>query len=97
MRPARLAALAVMVCSGAFASDLQVPLKPGAGDDLAGAYCNACHTSDYIVMNSTFLTADQWKAEVTKMRGAFGAPIDDETAARIAAYLVSQYAVAAKP
>jgi len=95
MRP--LAGLAVPFCLGAFASYAQMPLKPGAGDDVANAYCNACHTSDYIIMNSTFLTADQWKAEVTKMRGAFGAPLDDETAAKITAYLASQYAVAGKP
>jgi sulfite dehydrogenase (cytochrome) subunit B len=97
MSPLRLAVLAVLVCPGAFAADTPVELKPGAGDDVTNAYCNACHTSDYIVMNSTFLTADQWKAEVTKMRGAFGAPLDDETAAKITTYLAAQYAVAAKP
>jgi mono/diheme cytochrome c family protein len=102
MRPAclttrGLSALAVLICSNAFAQDQPVPLKPGAGDDVAAAYCNACHTSNYISMNSTFLTADQWKVEVTKMRTAFGAPIDDETAATITAYLSSQYAVTAKP
>jgi hypothetical protein len=48
-------------------------------------------------MNSVFLTPDGWKAEVTKMRSAFGAPIDDETAAEITAYLASNYAVAKKP
>jgi mono/diheme cytochrome c family protein len=97
MRPLLLAVLAAMVCPGAFAADLQVPLKPGAGDDLTGAYCNACHTSNYIVMNSPFLTASEWKAEVTKMRGAYGAPIDDDTATKIEAYLGSQYGVAGKP
>jgi hypothetical protein len=89
--------LAVPICLVAFTSAAQMPLRPGVGDDFASAYCNACHTSDYIVMNSTFLTADQWKAEVAKMRVAFGAPLDDETAAKITAYLASQYAVAAKP
>jgi hypothetical protein len=34
---------------------------------------------------------------VTKMRSAFGAPIDDETAAKIVAYLANNYAVAPKP
>jgi mono/diheme cytochrome c family protein len=97
MRPYLLAALAMLAGPNALAEDLPLPLKPGAGDDVANAYCNACHTSNYIIMNSTFLTADQWKAEVTKMRGAYGAPIDDETAAKIAAYLGSQYAAAAKP
>ena len=40
-------------------------------------------------MNSGFLTADGWKAEVVKMRKAFGAPIDDETVAGISAYLAA--------
>jgi hypothetical protein len=92
-----IAVLGVLTCPAAFADDAPAPLKPGPGDDLASAYCSACHTSDYIVMNSTFLTPDAWKAEVTKMRTAFGAPIDDATAATISAYLATHYAVPAKP
>jgi mono/diheme cytochrome c family protein len=98
MRAVAIAMFVALAGRGAMAADTPAPLKPGAGDDLAGAYCNACHTSDYIVMNSTFLTPDGWKAEVTKMRTAFGAPMDDATAAQIAAYLAAHYAVtAAKP
>jgi mono/diheme cytochrome c family protein len=93
MRALLLVVLALLAGQGALASDIPVPLKPGAGDDVTNAYCNACHTSDYIVMNSVFLTADQWKAEVSKMRTAYGAPIDDGTAAAIAAYLSAHYAV----
>ena len=92
-----IAALGVLICRGALADDASWPLKPGAGDDLASAYCSACHTTNYIVMNSTFLTPDDWTAEVTKMRTAFGAPIDDATAAEISAYLAAHYAVPAKP
>ncbi len=47
-------------------------------------------------MNSPFLTPEQWKAEVTKMRSAFGAPMDNDTAAAITAYLATNYA-APKP
>jgi hypothetical protein len=47
-------------------------------------------------MNSPFLTPDQWKAEVAKMRSAFGAPIDNNVAATISAYLAANYA-APKP
>ena len=32
-----------------------------------------------------------WKAEVTKMRTAFGAPIDDDAANKIIAYLVANF------
>ena len=97
MRRLLLAVAVVLIGHPALAADEPVPLKPGAGEDLATATCNACHTSDYIVMNSTFLTGDQWKAEVTKMRKAFGASIEDDTAAAISAYLAAHYAVAAKP
>jgi sulfite dehydrogenase (cytochrome) subunit B len=97
MRRLLIAALAVLTSHAALAEDVPAQLKPGTGDDVAGAACNACHTSDYIVMNSMFLTGDQWKAEVTKMRKAFGAPIDDEMATVISAYLAANYAVGAKP
>jgi mono/diheme cytochrome c family protein len=68
-------------------------LKPGAGEEATMATCSACHTPDYVIMNSVFLTPDAWKAEVNKMRSAFGAPIDDETAAEITGYLAKNYAV----
>jgi len=44
-------------------------------------------------MNSVFLTPEQWKAEVGKMRNVFGAPIDDATEKQILEYLGSNYAV----
>ena len=96
MRPLVLAGLVSMIGHGAFAADAVV-LKAGAGSDAAGAICAACHTTEYIVMNSPFLSADAWKAEVTKMRTVFGAPIDDETATEIIAYLGKNYAGPPKP
>jgi hypothetical protein len=60
------------------------------------ASCGICHTLNYIRMNSTFLTPDAWKAEVTKMRTALGAPIDDDTADVIVKYLSAEYAAAPK-
>ena len=92
-----VAVLALVAGRGAMAADTPVPLQPGAGAELASARCSMCHTSDYIVMNSVFLTPDAWKAEVTKMRSVYGAPIDDETAAKIVAYLAAQYAAEKKP
>jgi len=70
----------------------QVPLKPGPGHDEVTSSCATCHTLNYIRMNSPFLTPDAWKAEVTKMREAFGAPIDDDTANTIIKYLSANYA-----
>jgi sulfite dehydrogenase (cytochrome) subunit B len=80
----------------ALAEGAPAPLKPGPGNDAVTASCNVCHTTDYIVMNSPFLTLDQWEREVTKMRAAFGAPIDDATAAVITAYLAANYGEPAK-
>jgi hypothetical protein len=48
-------------------------------------------------MNSVFLTPDAWKAEVAKMRDAYGGPFDEETAATIVKYLSATYAAAPKP
>ena len=95
--------LAVAVAAGALMAGIAQAaaepssLQPGAGEDLTSAHCNICHSTDYIVMNSVFLTQGQWKAEVTRMRTSFGATIDDATASAIAAYLATHYAVAEKP
>ncbi len=95
MRMVGLALAALLLGRGALAAD--TPLKPAVGDEATTAVCSACHTPDYIIMNSAFLTPEAWKAEVTKMRTAFGAPIDDATAAEIIAYLAKNYAATPKP
>ena len=74
-------------------ADEPVPLKPGPGRDVVTLFCDTCHTLNYIRMNSVFLTPDAWKAEVTKMRTAFGAPVDDEAAKTITDYLAANYGV----
>jgi mono/diheme cytochrome c family protein len=76
--------------AGARAED-QIVLKPGPGRDKVETHCVACHSLDYIVMNSRFLTEAQWKAEVTKMIEAFKAPIDPADAAQITDYLATNY------
>jgi len=77
-------------------ADEPVPLKQGLGLDVVTSSCATCHTLNYIRMNSVFLTPDVWKAEVTKMRTAFGAPIDDDSANTIIKYLSETYAAAPK-
>jgi mono/diheme cytochrome c family protein len=84
---------AVAAGAGVARADPPLPLKPGPGSDITSTACNTCHTSNYIVMNSTFLTPHEWKTEVAKMRNAFGAPLDDATAAAISAYLGANYGV----
>lgn len=91
-----LAVLLPLVAAPAVAAETS--LAPGKDLETVAVHCSACHTTDYIRMNSPFLTRDGWKAEVTKMRTAFGAQIDDETAAEVLDYLDANYAVkAAKP
>ena len=73
-----------------------IQLKPGAGRDTVASSCSVCHTLAYIPMNSVFLNKSQWKAEVSKMRNAFGAPIDDQMEAEIVDYLAAAYGVPEK-
>ena len=62
-----------------------------SGLDKVEGNCGACHSLVYIQMNSPFLNAAGWNAEVTKMIKAFGAPISDADAKDIAAYLAANY------
>ena len=82
------AALAVV---SAAAGEEPVELKKAPGIDRVEANCGACHSLDYIPMNSPFLNAAGWDAEVAKMINAFGAPIDQADARIIADYLKNNY------
>ncbi len=88
--------LASMFVAAPALAQEQVTLKPGPGLDEVTTSCSVCHTLNYIKMNSPFLTPDAWKAEVTKMREDYGAPIDDDMAAAIVKYLSGTYAVPPK-
>ena len=55
------------------------------------AQCGACHSLDYIRMNSRFLDLAGWTAVVNKMIKAFGAPIPKDDVEAIARYLAEQY------
>ena len=83
--------LALLAAAPALAEEQPVQLKAGPGLEVVQTRCAACHSLDYVRMNSPFLTADGWKAEVTKMRTAFGAEIDDAEAATIVNYLAATY------
>jgi mono/diheme cytochrome c family protein len=87
-----IAATAVVLLAGAASADEQViKLKPGVGLDKLEANCQACHTLAYIPMNSVYMNAAGWDAEVTKMINAYGAPVDAEDAKAIKAYLTQNY------
>ena len=72
------------------AQESKTVLKDAPGRDKASA-CLACHSLDYIEMNSHFLDKAGWTAEVNKMINVFGAPIDKADAEVIAAYLAENY------
>ena len=87
---ALVAALSGTVVGLAAESDIK--LKPGTGLDVVQSNCAACHSLDYIVINSPFLDAPGWQAEVTKMVNAYAAPIEKADQDKIAAYLAANYA-----
>lgn len=69
------------------------PLRPAPGEDLIRANCVLCHSTDYITTQPRLSTA-QWRAEVEKMRGKFGAPITTNAIPGLVAYLAANYGAA---
>jgi sulfite dehydrogenase (cytochrome) subunit B len=77
--------------SMALADESSVQLKKAPGLDKVEGSCAACHSLDYIQMNSPGYSATFWDAEVTKMIKVYGAPIDEADAKAIADYLKANY------
>ena len=86
-----IALLTLALATPALADESKIELKKAPGLDKVEANCAACHSLDYIPMNSPFPNAALWDAEVTKMIKAFGAPIEDADAKAIADYLKKNY------
>ncbi|HUK03525.1 MAG TPA: cytochrome c [Burkholderiales bacterium] len=90
-RLALLLVPAIGLCAaGALAQESKVKLQDGPGKDKA-MQCAACHSADYIPMNSRFLDKAGWTATTNKMINAFGAPIAKEDVEPIATYLAEHY------
>jgi len=89
MKAALILPLALLM-GNAFSQESKVALKDGPGKDKAQA-CVACHSLDYIPMNSRFLDKAGWTASVNKMINVFGAPIAKEDVDAIASYLAENY------
>ncbi len=87
---AAIALTLVLFCSLAAAQETKVQLKDAPGKDKV-MQCMACHSLDYIPMNSRFLDKTGWSAEANKMVNAFGAPIAKEDIEPIANYLAQNY------
>ena len=86
-----IAALVLTLATPGIADESSIQLKKAPGLDKLEANCAACHSLDYIPMNSPFPNAALWDAEVSKMIKAYGAPIDDADAKAIADYLKKNY------
>jgi mono/diheme cytochrome c family protein len=82
--------LLIMLAAPALAQEEKIVLKDAPGRDKA-MQCAACHSLDYIPMNSAFLDKAGWTASVNKMINAFGAPIPKEDVEAIASYLAENY------
>jgi mono/diheme cytochrome c family protein len=68
------------------ASDENFP--PGLGADIATSQCLICHSAG-MVLRQPPLTKEEWRAEIIKMRSAYGAPMPDDQVDRLSEYLKS--------
>ena len=91
MRTILIAIAAAMIALPATADEKPVDLKKAPGLDKVEGNCAACHSLDYVQMNSPYPNAALWDAEVTKMIKAYGAPITDADATAIKDYLKKNY------
>ena len=89
MKPILL--LSLLLAAPALADESAIKLQDAAGRDLVERNCVACHSLDYIPMNSPFLDRKGWEGSVTKMIKVMGAPIDDGDAKAIKDYLAKNY------
>jgi mono/diheme cytochrome c family protein len=80
----------MLAAAAAAAQEEKVVLKEAPGREKV-MQCLACHSLDYIQMNSRFLDKAGWTASVNKMINAFGAPIPKEDVDAIATYLAENY------
>jgi cytochrome c5 len=87
----RMLLLSLILAAPAFGDEREVKLKDGEGKAMVEANCLACHSLDYIQMNSPFLDRKGWEASVNKMIKVMGAPIRAEDVPSIVDYLTRNY------
>src|SRR6266550_487552 len=63
-------------------------LPPGPDRELFASRCLSCHSTRYITMQPP-LSAAKWEENVKKMIKTYAAPIREDEAPRLAAYLVA--------
>jgi hypothetical protein len=59
---------------------------PGVGATIATSQCLICHSAG-MVLQQPPLTKDEWRAEIVKMRSAYGAPLPDDQIDELSEYL----------
>jgi sulfite dehydrogenase (cytochrome) subunit B len=93
MRGYALALVLSAACGAqaANADESGLQLKEGAGRDKVLTHCSACHSVDYIQMNSPFPDRKLWETSVNKMIKVFGAPIAQEEIPALVDYLTEHY------
>ena len=93
MKIVRMAVLSIcaLAATSVAAGEEKVKIKDGPGADKVRANCVACHSLDYVALNSPFLDEKGWDAVVKKMVNAFKAPIAPGDATPIAEYLAKYY------
>lgn len=72
----------------------QYPDGPHA--DIINANCTSCHSAS-MALTQPALSADQWKATVTKMREVYKAPVSEKEVDAIVAYLTAMPSQKAAP
>lgn len=75
----------------AWAGEDTIQLKDAPGREIVETRCVACHSLDYIQMNSPILDRKGWEASVGKMVRIMGARIDEGEVRTIVDYLSAQY------
>jgi len=92
--------LAILVANGATAApaEAQLPtesvkLRPSnlPGFAIAAVKCAICHSADYIAYQPPQMNQSQWTAEVSKMHGTYGAPVDANDIRLVGLYLTATY------
>jgi sulfite dehydrogenase (cytochrome) subunit B len=86
-----LAAFLTAAASSARADEFSLTLKTGPGAEAVANNCAACHSLDYIVLNSPFPTRAAWQAEIAKMINVYGADVPAQDAKTILDYLAKYY------
>jgi cytochrome c5 len=74
--------------------DATYPDGPHA--DVINANCTSCHSAS-MALTQPALSADQWKATVTKMREVYHAPVAEKDVAAIVTYLTAMPSQTAAP